>query len=395
MKNGTWKGLGALLLAAGVVAVAPSAATAAEEAVPTFTKDVAPIFQAKCEACHRPGSIAPMSLVTYQESRPWARSIRERVETRQMPPWHIDRTVGIQAFQNDRSLTDAEIDTVVRWVDGGAPRGNPADMPAPVDWPDESKWYFAERFDGPARSRHRVGALHHAGRGQRRVVEAAVADGADRGPLGAGHRDPPEDGGGPQDHPPRHRPARAGGDRPGDSPGQRRRRLRPVAHRRHLHGVGGRQAGRDHAPRRRQAHAGRLRDPVGHPLLGGRRGDYRQRPARRLPLSEGPDPRAPAGAAHHGGRRRGHPAQQHLRDRGLLPAAARRPRRELPAAHAPAREGDVDGGDPSERAAPAAEPRGRLQLQLAQHLRLRRRRGAAAAPGHDDQGDRVARQHLG
>ena len=149
MKNGTWKHLGALMLAAGAVAAAPALATAAEEAVPTFTKDVAPIFQAKCEACHRPGSIAPMSLVTYQESRPWARSIRERVETRQMPPWHIDRTVGIQAFQNDRSLTDAEIDTVVRWVDGGAPRGNPADMPAAVDWPDESKWYFAERFDGP------------------------------------------------------------------------------------------------------------------------------------------------------------------------------------------------------------------------------------------------------
>ena len=139
-------GMLVLVLALGVFA-AP--ARAAEEAVPTFTKDVAPIFQAKCEACHRPGSIAPMSLVTYQESRPWARSIKDRVSTRQMPPWHVDRTVGIQAFKNDRSLTDAEIDTVVRWVDGGAPRGNPADMPAAVDWPDASKWYFAEQFDGP------------------------------------------------------------------------------------------------------------------------------------------------------------------------------------------------------------------------------------------------------
>ena len=90
-----------------------------------------------------------MSLVTYQESRPWARSIKERVSTRQMPPWHIDRTVGITEFKNDRSLTDAQIDTVVRWVDGGAPRGNPEDMPAAVDWPDESIWNFAERFDGP------------------------------------------------------------------------------------------------------------------------------------------------------------------------------------------------------------------------------------------------------
>ncbi len=124
-------------------------AAAAEEAVPTFTKDVAPIFQAKCEACHRPDSIAPMSLVTYQDSRPWARSIKDRVTTRQMPPWHLDRTVGIQDFQNDRSLTDEQIDTIARWVDGGAPRGNPEDMPAAVAWPDESIWNFAEQFDGP------------------------------------------------------------------------------------------------------------------------------------------------------------------------------------------------------------------------------------------------------
>ena len=73
----------------------PSVASAADT-VPTFTKDIAPIFQEKCEACHRPDSIAPMSLVTYEESRPWARSIRGRVESRSMPPWHIDRTIGIQ-----------------------------------------------------------------------------------------------------------------------------------------------------------------------------------------------------------------------------------------------------------------------------------------------------------
>src|SRR5687767_13067699 len=67
----------------------------------TFTKDVAPIFQEKCEACHRPESIAPMSLRTYEEARPWARSIRARVESREMPPWHIDKTVGVQHFKND------------------------------------------------------------------------------------------------------------------------------------------------------------------------------------------------------------------------------------------------------------------------------------------------------
>ena len=86
----------------------------------TFSKDVAPIFQAKCQECHQPNSIAPMSLITYKESRPWARSIKERVATRQMPPWHIDRSVGVQKFKNDMSLTDEQVNTIARWVDGGA-----------------------------------------------------------------------------------------------------------------------------------------------------------------------------------------------------------------------------------------------------------------------------------
>jgi mono/diheme cytochrome c family protein len=98
-------------------------------ATPTFTKDVAPIFQAKCQSCHEPGSIAPTSLMNYDEARPWARSIRARVSTRQMPPWHIDRSVGVRKFKNDMSLTDAQIATIVNWVDQGAPRGNAADMP--------------------------------------------------------------------------------------------------------------------------------------------------------------------------------------------------------------------------------------------------------------------------
>ena len=67
--------------------------------------------------------MAPMSLATYEEARPWARSIRERVATRQMPPWHIDKTVGIQKFKNDRSLSDEQIDTIVSWVAAGAPKG--------------------------------------------------------------------------------------------------------------------------------------------------------------------------------------------------------------------------------------------------------------------------------
>ena len=151
MKSAMFKSLGVLLFAVG--AMAPVSASAAEDEVPTFTKDIAPIFQAKCEACHRPGSIAPMSLVSYQEARPWARSIKERVVSRQMPPWHIDPTVGITEFKNDRSLTNAQIDTVVRWVDGGAPRGNPEDMPAAVGSSLQSSWCKSSRVNCPSRTR--------------------------------------------------------------------------------------------------------------------------------------------------------------------------------------------------------------------------------------------------
>src|SRR5213595_3626607 len=112
------------------VAVAAPALAADTPARPvTFSKDVAPIFQAKCQECHQPNSIAPMSLITYQDVRPWARSIKERVSQRQMPPWHIDKTVGVQKFKNDMSLSDEQVDTIVRWVDAGAPLGDPKDMP--------------------------------------------------------------------------------------------------------------------------------------------------------------------------------------------------------------------------------------------------------------------------
>jgi hypothetical protein len=115
----------------------------------TFAKDIAPIFQEKCQDCHRKDSMAPMSLVTYQETRPWARSIKERVVTRQMPPWHLDKTVGIQKFQNDRSLTDEQVELIARWVDAGAPQGDPKDMPAPKQWPDENSWQLEKKFGRP------------------------------------------------------------------------------------------------------------------------------------------------------------------------------------------------------------------------------------------------------
>ena len=126
--------------------VSVSAHAADAKTTPTFTKDIAPIFQDKCEACHRPDSMAPMSLVTYADARPWLRSIKTRVADRQMPPWQIDRNVGIQKFKNDRSLTDAQIDTIVRWIDAGAPQGDPKDMPAAKVWPEDQGWNFAALF---------------------------------------------------------------------------------------------------------------------------------------------------------------------------------------------------------------------------------------------------------
>jgi hypothetical protein len=121
-----------------------SSAAAAVPAQPTFARDVAPLFQQKCQSCHHAGTSAPMSLVTYEDVRPWARSIRQRVASRDMPPWHLDKTVGIRHYKNDRSLTDAEIATVTRWVDGGASLGNPSDMPAPLTFRPESEWFIGE-----------------------------------------------------------------------------------------------------------------------------------------------------------------------------------------------------------------------------------------------------------
>ncbi len=115
----------------------------------TFTKDIAPIFQEKCQTCHRTGEMAPMPLVTYKQVRPWAKDIRERVAARQMPPWHIDPTVGIQSFQNDISLSSAQIDTIVKWVAAGAPEGDLKDMPPPKQWPEDKGWKLAGQFGPP------------------------------------------------------------------------------------------------------------------------------------------------------------------------------------------------------------------------------------------------------
>ncbi len=128
------------------ILIAPLAALAADNngRAVTFNKDIAPIFQRSCESCHHAGTSAPMPLETYAEARPWAKSIKERVTRRDMPPWHLDKTVGIRHYKNDRSLSDAEIATVARWVDSGAPQGDAADLPAPVVFQPDNLWYIGK-----------------------------------------------------------------------------------------------------------------------------------------------------------------------------------------------------------------------------------------------------------
>src|SRR5215471_14358039 len=135
--------LGAFVAALGSLPLSAQAPSS-QSGSPTFNKDVAPILQRSCQKCHRPGSMAPMSFLTYEEVRPWVRSIRQKVAAREMPPWYIDRTVGIRKFDNDPSLSDEEVATITKWADAGAPRGNPADMPAPVKFNDEDIWHIGK-----------------------------------------------------------------------------------------------------------------------------------------------------------------------------------------------------------------------------------------------------------
>src|SRR5215469_11814608 len=112
-----------LLVAGLTISITFVSVTAAS---PTFTKDVAPIFFSKCAGCHRPGELAPMSLIEYKTARPWAKAIRTAVLTRKMPRWFADPRFG--EFSNDARLTDQEISTVRDWVDSGAPEGSPTDL---------------------------------------------------------------------------------------------------------------------------------------------------------------------------------------------------------------------------------------------------------------------------
>src|SRR4029079_13471880 len=119
-------------LAAGTSIAALPALAQETKPVLTFNKDVLPILQKNCQACHRPGQIGPFSLLTYESARPWARSIKNKVVSKQMPPWFADPAHG--SWANDRSLSQTQIDTIAKWVDAGAPQGDVKDAPAPIDW---------------------------------------------------------------------------------------------------------------------------------------------------------------------------------------------------------------------------------------------------------------------
>jgi hypothetical protein len=98
----------------------------------TFSKDIAPIVQQHCQSCHRPGEGTPFSMMTYEEARPWATAMKQMVVTRAMPPWFEDGHT--EKFENNRSLTQAQIDTIAAWVDAGAPKGDPKDLPPLLDF---------------------------------------------------------------------------------------------------------------------------------------------------------------------------------------------------------------------------------------------------------------------
>lgn len=123
-------------------------ATLAQES-PTYSRDVAPILQEKCATCHNPEGIGPMPLLNYSQVRPFAALIKDRTSNRIMPPWHLDPTVGIQQFKNDASLSDDQIATIAAWADAGAPEGDPADLPPPVEFPSGAEWQLADELGPP------------------------------------------------------------------------------------------------------------------------------------------------------------------------------------------------------------------------------------------------------
>jgi mono/diheme cytochrome c family protein len=138
-----WFGMGAV---AAFLALGAAGVSAQEV---TYTRDIAPIIQQNCQQCHMEGSIAPIQLTNYAETRRYARRIRAKVADRIMPPWHIDRTVGIQDFKNDRSLSDEDVAKIVAWVDNGTPEGDPADLPESPDFTDPLGFQLEDEYGAP------------------------------------------------------------------------------------------------------------------------------------------------------------------------------------------------------------------------------------------------------
>jgi mono/diheme cytochrome c family protein len=155
MMNRTLGALITALFLGAFCAVAVAGGPDGKKGKITFAKDVAAIFNKNCVGCHRPGEIAPMSLLTYKDARPWAKSIKEKVATGVMPPWHADPHFGI--FENDRRLSQRDIDTIVAWVDQGAMEGNPKDLPPAPQFDDgwnigkpDAVFYLPQEYTVPA-----------------------------------------------------------------------------------------------------------------------------------------------------------------------------------------------------------------------------------------------------
>lgn len=127
-----------VFLFGALMAVTPGLALAVNVDKPTYSKDIAPILDANCVHCHRPGDVAPMALRTYDEVRPWVKSMAQKVGEKQMPPWHADPGYG--PWSNDRSLSGEQIATITRWIETGAPQGNPADRPASQVALERGEW---------------------------------------------------------------------------------------------------------------------------------------------------------------------------------------------------------------------------------------------------------------
>jgi hypothetical protein len=131
-----------------VLSASPTAQSGGAAGDVTLAKDIAPILQRSCQQCHNASGVAPMPLTTYEEVRPWSRAIKTRTglgpRAGVMPPWFVEKNIGIQKFKHDPSLSDEEIAKIARWVDGGAVRGNPADMPPPRDFANTERWSIGE-----------------------------------------------------------------------------------------------------------------------------------------------------------------------------------------------------------------------------------------------------------